>query len=86
VTARPGRPLMRDTLVIDGCAVATVDGAGPADAGAEYRAGHVVVAGGRIAAVGAGPGPEADGAVRIDAAGCLATPGWSTRITTCTSG
>ena len=66
---------MPDTLVIDGCAVATMDGTGPAGTGAEYSAGHIVVAGGRIAAAGAGPGPEADGAARIDAAGCLATPG-----------
>lgn len=76
-----------DTLVIDGCAVATVDGAGT-----EYRSGHVVLAGGRIAAVGPGPAPETAGLaggtadtggvtagianVRVvDARGCLATPG-----------
>ena len=77
-------------LVIDGCAVATVDGtadgvlagvpAGLAghDAGAvgaEYPRGHLVVDGGRIAAVGPGPAPVLDGAQVVDGAGCLATPG-----------
>jgi len=77
-------------LVIDGCAVATVDGtadgvlagvpAGLAghDAGAvgaEYPRGHLVLDGGRIAAVGPGPAPVLDGAQVVDGAGCLATPG-----------
>jgi cytosine/adenosine deaminase-related metal-dependent hydrolase len=61
-------------IAIDGSAVATVDGAGT-----EYSSGHVVLDGGRIAAVGAGPLPEpwrADPtAERIDGAGLLVTPG-----------
>jgi cytosine/adenosine deaminase-related metal-dependent hydrolase len=77
-------------LVIDGCAVATVDGtadgvlaAVPAglaghDAGAvgaEYPRGHLVLNGGQIAAVGPGPAPVLDGAQVVDGTGCLATPG-----------
>lgn len=58
-----------DSLVIDGCAVATVDGDGT-----EHARGHVVLAGGRITAVGAGSAPVADGRV-VDGTGCLATPG-----------
>lgn len=62
--------------VIEGCAIATVDAAGT-----EYRDGHLVIEGDRIAAVGEGPapggpegpgGPESD---RIDGRGHLATPG-----------
>ncbi|HEY2442083.1 MAG TPA: 8-oxoguanine deaminase [Streptosporangiaceae bacterium] len=63
--------------MIDGCAIAAMDGTGPGDAGAEYRTGHVIVTDGRITAVGPGPAPAGptDDAVRIDGAGCLATPG-----------
>jgi cytosine/adenosine deaminase-related metal-dependent hydrolase len=57
-------------VVIDGCAIATVDAAG-----AEFPAGHVVIVGDRITAVGPGPAPEYPGAQRIDGRGCLATPG-----------
>ncbi|MEU8191317.1 8-oxoguanine deaminase [Micromonospora carbonacea] len=59
-------------IVIDNCAVATVDAAGT-----EHRAGHLVIGDdGRIAAVGAGPaGPVDPAARRIDGTGCLATPG-----------
>jgi cytosine/adenosine deaminase-related metal-dependent hydrolase len=65
-----------DPLVIEGCAVATMDGTGPFDTGAEYASGHVVVSGGRITAVGPGPTVEIpDGARRIDGVGCLVTPG-----------
>ena len=58
-------------LVIDNCAIATVD----AD-GTEHAHGHIVVRHGFIDAVGAGPAPapEAD-EVRIDGRGLLATPG-----------
>jgi cytosine/adenosine deaminase-related metal-dependent hydrolase len=56
-------------LVIDGAAVSTVD-----DKGTEHAAGHVIVAGGVIESVGAGPAPEA-GDRRIDGRGCLVTPG-----------
>jgi len=57
--------------VIEGCAIATVDAAG-----AEHRDGHLVVDGDRIAAVGEGRAPEqAEATRRIDARGCLATPG-----------
>jgi cytosine/adenosine deaminase-related metal-dependent hydrolase len=58
-------------IVIEGCAVATVDGAGT-----EHGSGHVVVDGDRIAAVGPGPAPELPpGVTRVDGTGCLATPG-----------
>ena len=58
-------------LVVEGCAVATVDAAG-----SEHADGHLVVDGDRIVAVGAGPAPgELAGAARVDGRGCLATPG-----------
>jgi cytosine/adenosine deaminase-related metal-dependent hydrolase len=59
-------------LVLDGCAVATVD-----DAGTEHARGHVVVTGGVVTAVGAGPAPPVTGAdvSTVDGSGCLATPG-----------
>jgi cytosine/adenosine deaminase-related metal-dependent hydrolase len=65
-------------MVIEGCAVATVDAAGT-----EHRDGHVVIEDERIVAVGAGPAPHeavkgrGDGADfrRIDGRGHLATPG-----------
>lgn len=59
------------TLVIEGCAIATVDAAGT-----EHADGHIVVRDGLITAVGSGappPGTAAD--QRIDASGCLVTPG-----------
>ena len=55
-------------LVIEGGVVATV-------AGQEYASGHVVVRGNRIEAVGPGAAPEFPGAERVDATGCLVTPG-----------
>lgn len=55
-------------LVIDGCAVVTVDAAGT-----EYADGWVTVRGNRIEALGTGPAPSA--ARRIDGRGCLLTPG-----------
>jgi cytosine/adenosine deaminase-related metal-dependent hydrolase len=57
-------------VIIEGCAIATVDAAGT-----EHRDGHIVVEGDRIVAVNEGPAPAPDGARRIDASGCLATPG-----------
>ena len=71
----PGIPSAPD-LIIEGCAVATVN---PQDT--EYTSGHVVVSGGVITAVGPGPAPRsvavpADRAPRvIDGSGCLLTPG-----------
>jgi cytosine/adenosine deaminase-related metal-dependent hydrolase len=56
-------------LIIEGCAIATMD-----DAGTEYRAGHIVVTDGVITAVGEGSYGAADCTV-IDGTGCLATPG-----------
>lgn len=41
----------------------------------EIEDGHVVIEGDRITAVGAGPAPRMDAARRIDATGCLVTPG-----------
>jgi cytosine/adenosine deaminase-related metal-dependent hydrolase len=61
-------------LVLEGCAIATMDGQR-----AEYAAGHVVVTGNVISAVGPGAAPAVTGdggeVRRIDASGCLATPG-----------
>jgi cytosine/adenosine deaminase-related metal-dependent hydrolase len=58
-------------LVIDGAALATVDAQGT-----EHATGHVVVADGRITAVGPGPASTVpDGARRVDGRGCLLTPG-----------
>jgi cytosine/adenosine deaminase-related metal-dependent hydrolase len=63
---------MTATLLLENCAVATVDAAGT-----EYGTGHVVLDGDRIATVGPGPAPEAvrTGARVVDGSGCLATPG-----------
>src|SRR5579859_7192850 len=57
-------------IVIEGCAIATVDAAGT-----EYRDGHLVLEDGRISGIGDGPAPERLGAARIDGRGLLATPG-----------
>jgi cytosine/adenosine deaminase-related metal-dependent hydrolase len=58
-------------IVIENCAIAVMD-----DAGTEYPSGHIVISGGRIAAVGAGPAPDVpEDARRVDGTGCLATPG-----------
>jgi cytosine/adenosine deaminase-related metal-dependent hydrolase len=58
-------------LAIDGCHIATVDGAGT-----EHPAGYLVMQDDRIAAVGPGPLPARyAGAQRIDGSGRLATPG-----------
>ncbi|WP_407924371.1 8-oxoguanine deaminase [Actinokineospora pegani] len=56
--------------VIQGAAIATVDGAGT-----EYVDGHLVVEDGRITAVGAGPSPPGPQDTVVDGRGCLATPG-----------
>ncbi len=59
--------------VIEGGPVATVDARGT-----EYARGHVVVADGRIVAVGPGSAPASvvpPGAVSVDGEGCLVTPG-----------
>jgi len=56
-------------LVIEGCAIATVDGDRT-----EHAEGHVVVHDGWIEAVGPGPAPPSE-APRVDGRGCLATPG-----------
>lgn len=58
-------------IIIENCAVATVD---PDDT--EYTDGHLVIDGGRIVAVGSGPaGRQYHARRRVDATGCLATPG-----------
>ncbi|HTJ32860.1 MAG TPA: 8-oxoguanine deaminase [Dactylosporangium sp.] len=57
-------------IVIEGCAIATVDAAGT-----EHADGHVVISGDRIVAVGAGPYRGTQSATRVDGRGCLATPG-----------
>lgn len=60
-----------ESLIIEGCGVATVDAART-----EYADGHVVVEGSRIVAVGAGSAPDLPGAQRVDGSGCLLTPGF----------
>src|SRR5438445_3455874 len=67
----------RGPVVIENCAIATMDGPRHDQTGAEYRSGHIVAAGGRITAVGEGAAPDGapDGARRVDGTGCLATPG-----------
>jgi cytosine/adenosine deaminase-related metal-dependent hydrolase len=58
-------------LALSGCHVVTMNAVR-----AEYATGYVVVDGNQIAAVGAGPVPEAYAEARvIDGTGCLATPG-----------
>ena len=58
-------------IVIDGCAIATVDAVGT-----EYASGHIALDGGRITGVGAGAAPDVPpGAERIDGTGLLVTPG-----------
>ena len=59
------------TIVLDGCAVATVDAQRT-----EHAVGYVVVDGHRITHVGSGRAPrDLPGARYVDATGCLATPG-----------
>jgi cytosine/adenosine deaminase-related metal-dependent hydrolase len=58
------------TIVLQNCAVVTMDGERN-----EYPSGHVVVAGNRIVSVGPGQAPASPDATVIDASGCLATPG-----------
>jgi cytosine/adenosine deaminase-related metal-dependent hydrolase len=68
-----GAGMSAPDLVIEGCAVAAVDGAGT-----EYESGHVVVSGGVITAVGPGRAPAHPAARAhrvIDGSGCLLTPG-----------
>lgn len=57
-------------VLISGCGVATVDGRGT-----EHAEGWIHLRDNRIAAVGAGAAPDVGSATRIDASGCLATPG-----------
>jgi len=56
--------------VLEGCAVATVDAAGT-----EHRDGHVAFDGDTIVAVGAGRYEAQREVERVDASGCLVTPG-----------
>lgn len=69
------------TLVIDGCAIATVDATGT-----EYRDGHIVVRGNRIEAVGGGLHPRRPGPPASTAGGACSRPVWSIPTTTSTSG
>src|SRR5262245_9187698 len=57
-------------ILIEGCAVATVDAAGT-----EFRDGHIVIDGDRIVAVGSGKAGRMGPVRRVDGTGCLATPG-----------
>lgn len=56
--------------IIENAAIATVDARGT-----EYRNGHVVVDGEVLVAVGEGPAPGHYTGTRVDASGCLVTPG-----------
>ena len=59
-------------LVIDGCAVATMDGDRT-----EHAVGHVVVDGARVESVAEGRAPRGlPDATYVDGTGCLATPGF----------
>ena len=77
----PDTPIPPATVILDGCTVVTMDGQG-----SEYASGHVVITGNKITAVGPGSPPAAgvasssvansSGTIRrVDASGCLATPG-----------
>ena len=67
---------MTPAVVIENCAIATMDGRTDEESGTEHRSGHIVTADGQITAVGAGPAKGVPaGARRIDGTGCLATPG-----------
>ena len=73
--------------MIENCAIATMDGPRHDQGGTEYRSGHVTVTGDRITAVGEGPASSVpDGTRRIDAGGCLATPGPVNTYHPCTNG
>lgn len=62
---------MNTPVLIEGCAVATMD-----DAGTEHAEGWILTHGPAIAAVGGGAPPAGtEGIRRIDGRGCLATPG-----------
>jgi cytosine/adenosine deaminase-related metal-dependent hydrolase len=61
---------MSERIVIEGCAIATVDAEGR-----EHRSGHLVLDDGQIVAIGEGPAPEGEAGRRIDGEGLLATPG-----------
>ena len=62
---------MSGAVLIEGCAVATVDAAGT-----EHAEGWILVEDARIAGVGGGaPPPLPGGGRRIDGRGHLATPG-----------
>ena len=46
---------MTAPVVIENCAIATMDGRADDESGTEHRSGHIVVTGGQITAVGEGP-------------------------------
>ena len=58
---------MSDAVLIEGCAIATVDGAGT-----EHDRGWILTEGDRISALGTGAPPPAGGARRIDGRDLLA--------------
>lgn len=74
MSAASGATEPANRVVLDGCSVVTMD----ADR-TEYATGHVVIDGNEVVAVGPGRAREelydGDGARRVDATGCLATPG-----------
>jgi cytosine/adenosine deaminase-related metal-dependent hydrolase len=61
---------MDQPLVVSGGTVVTMD-AGRS----EYAGGYLVVEDGRVSSVGPGPAPRIEGARRVDARGCVVTPG-----------
>jgi len=60
--------------VIENAAIATVDG--DEEAGTEYASGYLVVDDNVIEAVGEGRAPAGEADRRVDASGCLVTPGF----------
>lgn len=61
---------MTETTILDGCAIATMDGGGT-----EYASGHIVIEGTRIVSVAPGAAPGNPTASVIECQGLFATPG-----------
>ena len=76
------RARMSAGVLIEGCALATVDAAGT-----EHEEGWILTDGPRIAGLGGGAPPAVPpGVRRVDGRGCSPRPAWSTATTTSTSG
>lgn len=65
-------------IIIEGASIITMDAESADAKGTEYADGHVIVEDDRILAIGPGSAPESEGGGpvrRIDASGCVLTPG-----------